>query len=566
MTGAVLLALVVVAAEDPSDYVRVLESEDAARWEEAVDGLLGEEDELPALAVSSVVRRLDHLPARLRARVAGALGQLPWHPKSLGTLVALSRSGDGNVERSATEALWSLRSPGAMDVFAGMLHEETGNRIEALRALVATYRFWSERREDPAADRIDLVMAPERGSPEEIFDRRYLPSVRMLLRSDDRDEREKAFAITSAIDTPGLRNEWALLLGDPDPETRMEAMWELAGRGDPRPCPALFRHALEADERRTTRSVGSACAARHFLHYFRWYEEAGDDIERAWYREMIEGATDPDLLEHGEIVTGLAPYAHHTSDFLRETAVRVLAWETESQGEESPSIPSHLVLVATVSGVVGALLFVLAFRIWGLAVRVRNQPVTKAASLALGPVALQGEAQPAGRVLPHPVTGEPTVFFAGAPAGARFYLEDDTGRVLVDPQGVVLFSQDDILVPGERIHVVGYATREAGGEIVVTASTVTPPLYRRATDGIIRALFGLGRSTAVTRMLFTDPSRCFWIWDDLDRRPMSESRDLLWLGASVLLGGAWMVVFAVAVIGIVDQEFAQRIAETLASP
>ena len=64
-------------------------------------------------------------------------------------------------------------------------------------------------------------------------------------------------------------------------------------------------------------------------------------------------------------------------------------------------------------------------------------------------------------------------------------------------------------------------------------------------------------------MLFSDPGRCFWIWDDLERRPMGEVRDVVWLASSVLLGGAWSIVFAVAVLGLIDQEMSQTLARAL---
>ncbi len=64
-------------------------------------------------------------------------------------------------------------------------------------------------------------------------------------------------------------------------------------------------------------------------------------------------------------------------------------------------------------------------------------------------------------------------------------------------------------------------------------------------------------------MLFSDPTRCFWIWDDLERRPMGEARDVGWLAASTLLGGAWIIVFAVAVLALVDQEMSATLARAV---
>ena len=52
-------------------------------------------------------------------------------------------------------------------------------------------------------------------------------------------------------------------------------------------------------------------------------------------------------------------------------------------------------------------------------------------------------------------------------------------------------------------------------------------------------------------------------WDDLERCPMGEARDVWWLAVSVLLAGAWIVVFAVSVLGMIDQEMSAALAEAL---
>jgi hypothetical protein len=188
----------------------------------------------------------------------------------------------------------------------------------------------------------------------------------------------------------------------------------------------------------------------------------------------------------------------------------------------------------------------------------------------MGPVALEGEVQPMDGYLQHPVTGEPCVYYAGADtdhAHASFYIVDDTGRTLIDPRRAVLFSDDGVLVAGERVHVVGFADRKkrkSGGAVVVVGKDPAPrPAYRKMLHRVIEALFGFGRRTSVTKMLFSDPERCFWIWDDLERRPMGEARDVIWLASSVLLGGVWSIVFAVAVLGLIDQEMSETLAGAL---
>jgi hypothetical protein len=61
-------------------------------------------------------------------------------------------------------------------------------------------------------------------------------------------------------------------------------------------------------------------------------------------------------------------------------------------------------------------------------------------------------------------------------------------------------------------------------------------------------------------MLFSDPQRCFWIWDDLERRPMAEARDYLWLVGGVLLSGSWILVFAVCAMALLDEEMSRTLA------
>jgi HEAT repeat protein len=578
-----LPALATIEAEHPSDYVRVLESPQPELWGEAVRGLLGEDEDLPKLAVSSVLRRLPELERSLQVRLSRTLVDEAWHPSTLPTLLELAESDDDALREVATESLLSLRSPGAMDVFRDFILDESPHRVEALRSLCRTYEHWVDTLSEPLGFGIqfDPVMDPANGSPEKIFDRDYLPVVRTLLQSPDSEIRGAALGITSALDTSGLREEWVLMLEDPDASIRWDAQWELAERGDPRPCLALFEHAEEVARTWTDAyeryhrlgKVGASCAATYYLDYFSKLRQAQDETSRLLYREMIAGATGLELLEYPSIIEGLQPLADDPDPLIREAARRVLEWREEKKAEERAELiqggiqPIVLIGLAAIAGLVGALLFVWSFRLYLLAVRVRNRPIAKARSVAMGPVALEGEAQPFGDYLRHPITEEPCVYYAGADAEhpkARFYLEDETGRILIDPRRAVLFSDDGVIVAGEKVHLVGFAHREGReGRIVVTKDPARPPLHSRFTNRLIEILFGFGRKTSVTKMLFSDPTRCFWIWDDLERRPMGEARDVGWLAASTLLGGAWIIVFAIAVLTLIDQEMSARLARAV---
>jgi hypothetical protein len=407
-----------IEVEDPSDYVRILESDQRDLWGEAVVGLLAEDDDLPLLSVSSVVRRLSALDPELQVRVVRAMGEHPEHPKVVPTLWSLMRGTlepDGEEENS--------------DPIASMEHVVEPSPREAILRLV------------------------QKSPP--------MPTdpVRQAARS----------TLLVLLDEGQLSEVWMRRLQDVDEEFRSEA------------------------------------------------EEALSRLAQSQEEVPVAGLDSPP--------------------------------------EESHLTPPILIASAVLSGLVGVFLFIWAFRLWQLSVRIRNRPISKVSSLAMGPVALEGEVQPTREYLAHPVTGELCVYYARADAdypNAHFWLEDGSGRVLVNPRRAVLFSDDDVLVAGERVHIVGSADRDAEGNITIRKDETAPPLYRRIVHRVIEILFGFGHDSSITRMLFADPHRCFWIWDDLERRPMGEGKDVAWLAAAFVLGGAWMLVFGLAVLGLID--------------
>ena len=54
-------------------------------------------------------------------------------------------------------------------------------------------------------------------------------------------------------------------------------------------------------------------------------------------------------------------------------------------------------------------------------------------------------------------------------------------------------------------------------------------------------------------MLFTDPLRCFWVWDDLQATPFTTARETAWLVGAFLFGGGWVVVFVVAATALLGR-------------
>ena len=127
-------------------------------------------------------------------------------------------------------------------------------------------------------------------------------------------------------------------------------------------------------------------------------------------------------------------------------------------------------------------------------------------------MALKGEVRlHAHQYTTHPFTGERCVIHEGE--RLPFWLEDGTGRILVDPRGAALLSEDGVVVPGERVLVVGTFRKAAPARAGDAATNeegeaeATPSLARRdqeltwfvrAGGWLVRALTRatLGRNAA----------------------------------------------------------------------
>jgi hypothetical protein len=55
-------------------------------------------------------------------------------------------------------------------------------------------------------------------------------------------------------------------------------------------------------------------------------------------------------------------------------------------------------------------------------------------------------------------------------------------------------------------------------------------------------------------MLFSDPRRCFWVWDDLEGRPFGNRREVALVVAVFVFAGAWIAVAAIAATSLLDRD------------
>ena len=226
------------------------------------------------------------------------------------------------------------------------------------------------------------------------------------------------------------------------------------------------------------------------------------------------------------------------------------------RAQEQPQYGLAAALIA--AGALGIFILSWSFRMLQLQRLLHHLAPAKARTVTLGLTSLRGEVQPyKGRLLTHPVTKEACVYYTGAEgqgSKSRFWLVDDTGRVLVDPRGVVLISEDQTLVPGERVHILGTAGRiskDGMTHIVVGRGMDERMLIERLLLLPVRVLFGvLGASERIAATLFTRPEASFWIWDDLHQAPMTIQRDLTMVFVSMLAAAGWITLFVAAAIAV----------------
>ena len=378
-----------------------------------------------------------------------------------------------------------------------------------------------------------------------------------------------------------------------DPDAGVNAMVTLAKRGDVRACGPLLEW---AEQRIVARTGGRAVHSdkeddpKWRAQRFSWlgrhcgplqparliglYRRAQTPEERLDRMNMLSGV--PIGLPVGAaILAALKEAAADSNPEIRQWASGRLATiagyekHRRLQGSETEELALRGVLQYALAGTLfaagalGLFIFLWGLRMLQLRRLLQHLAPANARTVTLGLASLRGEVHPVGgKLLAHPVTEEPCVYYAGASGDSSdlsFWLVDDTGRVLVDPQGVVLISEDQTLMPGERAQILGTAVRtgEPDGSMrtVLRRGTDERMLVERLLMLPVRLLFGmLGPSARVAATLFTRPEHSFWIWDDLHHAPMTTQRDLTAVYLSMLAAAAWITLLVAAAIAVLERD------------
>lgn len=489
------------------------------------------------LGVSSLLRVLDRLSVEERRIVAESFrGPHSEQERVFDALFRLAQDEAPPVREAALDSLRRSRSTGAGLTLLRLIDAEYSDREAVAKAI---HRFAYAHLEETAPDIRD-------------FQERGVESLSPLLTDTSASVRRETVEALSCFSHPRAEDLLFSRFDDPDANTRYLARRRVFPVA--RLLPALLHYARSlpaGDERRESFSdIGYWHCRRELPRFVEMFRSAGSPQEKDDYRSLLDRCG---YEFEPEARAALETYRNDPDREIRERAVTLLGWVAEAERKASKPSTSliFLLLTSALSAVLGLLLFFWAFRLLKLRALLEGLGLANAESIALGTVAISGEAQPRGDYLKHPYTGELCVWYRGAPPEHRFYLEDGTGRVLVDPQDAVLLSEDGLLSPGERIHVVATARRNPdtsstsnpSERIVLRKNEEARPFHRRIVNLLVGGLLGVTAGNRSMRCLFDDPHSVFWIWDDVRRRPMSSPREVILIFIVALFAGGWMVVF-----------------------
>ena len=582
---ALVVACATWAAPSSEQAVLWLESDEATQWGPAVRTLMQERDSrLDRSAVSSVLRRLDALEPADRARVARGLRGLLDERRVRDTLARLLGDSDEQVRNATLTTLTEVHVLPVDDA-------EEAARVNARLVALLTLQHPEAPQIAGAIAKLYLrENAARLGLPADDFNafrkeaaRYSLPGARAdpyfdallpLAEARDWKVRSKGIEALSLLIDERIHEALLRLTRSADEYVVENALEMLVKRGalelvcGPLEEWALSPARVRAGSWRYQRLdyAGYYCAAERLTSWVERYRQARDSDERQGFQRLIDAA--PSLLPRQH--TLLTSLRSDPDAFLSKFARQRL----EAKPPARDTSPGHLLqtagATAAVALMLAALLLGAATLLWGLRVLqvrrlLRHLGVSKARSLAPGLASLEGEVQPAqGQILLHPDTEDACVYYTGADRSApdhRFWLVDDSGRVLVEPRGALLLSEDGVLVPGERVRLIATAQR-----LSRVSNDPTAPTILRAGDTRTSAFARIGRALLqmvmdrpMTRVLFSDPRRMLLIWDDLRRAPFASGRDTVLLFLSFFLSALWILAFFAAALTLLDQSIAGTI-------
>lgn len=564
---AILLAVVLTlsapvstAAEEKgrplSDYARLLETGDAAAWPEAIRQLT--KKNLPLNAMRPVLKRVHDVPAAERAALAAGFRRRVHVPEVQQALVELAQDDDKTVRDAALKTLAILDGKVLIPLLAKLLSPEHPERTTLLKHLAG--------RMSSLQVKGMLTQAQEKE-----FNTLFVPTLLAVARDSDPKVRRAAVGAMGRFSSPLVDEALSIMLQDEDERVRSDAMWTLARRGRKEMFPLLVQkgRGIQRDWNRNKHfeTLGWIFSGAFLKQYFELYLSGKTEREKYDAVRLIQAAQKPLTPEMNTVAE---QYRGHADAKVRELAQALLDWRPRQKDRVKAGqllTPGVLLTSLALSALLGLVLFLWAFRMLALRRLVKTTPLSKARSAAPGLAAFHGTAAPASPIafendpVIHPFTGEICLLYPGMDReypNYTFMLQDDSGEIEVESSGAVLLSAERIIMPGEKIYVMGAVkiSNTASNRKVLGKDRAPLPLYARIAHFLVRRMLGGGaRSSA--RILFAAPQRVFWMYDNATTPPLTSLKETGFILGAFLLSGAWITLFCAAALAVLNSRFSE---------
>lgn len=576
----------VVQASELSMYARYLDDVSQGppeTWPQAVR-ILASDDEALQVALDALLSRMTEFGVSEKRLLAKKLRPFVDREDVALTLATLVEGEDREAAERAAETLRRCVSKFCAPIALRLLAPGNPNRRATLGHVLDLYA-----REHPELELYE-------GSPrqwyaqqlsEDVRDDRFATPLFAYLQDSDPAFRLALVRALRGVIDGRVTGVFARLAGDSDPKIRSSVLWGLGKRGDRR----VYERLIALAPQRNPESGSRYQRNQYFsdLGYAYWwdldnlvlrYREVSTPEERKDHERILRAAS-------AQLRAGLPgpdarieELAGDEDPLLAEIMGELLVQRRRAvvlaaaEGTPSPSVSQWVWVAMTLaSAALGVVLFSWSFRLLKLKYLLARLPLSKIRSASQGLVALRGRVVPAdGALVEYPSTAERCAYYPGIERrepGFGFYIEDETGRIRVEAAGAVLLSEKRLLFPDDDVHVIGTVmTRQhtkPDGEVVEERVVVKPSVrrsaYERLMHGIIDGVLGANARGGHSRALFSDARTCFWIWDDPREKPLCGAWDFAVVFGVVALLGAWLAVFAVGGLAMLDREYAQMLAD-----
>jgi hypothetical protein len=570
-------------AADPRQLSWTLDYGPAASWPEAISELSNRPKGIPAQAAASVLRRQQVMTGAARVAMVKALGarNLTLDPRVLDFLHREASYGRPDSSKAALDGLLNSSNPAA----AGYLLQLFSSRDDSTKERKAIAKRLAEIIRLRAGSAIHGAgggsFFPHEAAVLAAADAREPLVERFFGRLADHSDRELRYLAADqlryAIDRRGDELLWQLSQ-DLDKEIAQKALWSLGRRRDIQACDLLLErtwHVGRPTPPSTTElgDLAEVCAPTHLFIFYQLAETARPD-QRQTVEIFLDKATRWDLLpllDETDFRAQLESYRLSADPAIRQSVAWLLDKKSEIQRKrligQRPALlgPAVLILFALVSALLGLVLFAWGFRLLQLLRLLQRTAPAKVRSVHQGTALLRGRLKLAGDRVQHPVTEESCLYYAGADRDhphQQFFLEDDTGRILVNPAGAVLLSADGFLTENAEVVILGTVDRSSGTERqnVIGKPQLRRSLFERCVHFLVQGVLGSWSRTGTGMALFSDPRRCFWIWDDHGNLPLQSGREVVRLLLIFLAAGIWISLFAATALVMFDQQFSAVLA------